>query len=68
MKEGTNNKTLDIILFACSRGVGNSLLHCSRPKGMKVIRAFDDDVTSKQLYVTNFSSQIPPLYAVKKGE
>ena len=32
VKEGHNNKNLDIILFAYSRGVRKSLFRCSRPK------------------------------------
>ena len=34
VKEGTNNKTLDVILFACSREVGKSY---SRPKNTEVM-------------------------------
>ena len=37
VKEGTNNKTLGIIVFACSREVGNSLFRCSKPKDMGVM-------------------------------
>ena len=31
VKEGTNDKTLDITLFARSRAVGKYLFRCSRP-------------------------------------
>ena len=37
MKEGTNNTTLDSILFTYSRGAGKYLFHCSRPKDMQVM-------------------------------
>ena len=36
VKEGTNNKTLDIILFACSRGVGNSWFRGVGPRIRKL--------------------------------
>ena len=35
VKEG--NKSLNIILFAYSRGAGKSLFRGSRPKGMRVV-------------------------------
>ena len=37
VKEGSNNKNLDISLFAYSKGVGKSLFCCSRPKDTEVM-------------------------------
>ena len=66
MKEGTNNNTLDILLFACSRGVGKSLFHCSRPKDTEVMSICLRHV--EMIVRDRFSSQILPFYIVKKGE
>ena len=64
-QEGTNNKTLDITFFTCSRGVGKSLFRCSRPKDTEVVSICLCHV--KAIVRDQFSLQIPSLYAVKKG-
>ena len=61
VKGGTSNKNLDIILFAYSRGVGKSC--CSRPKDTQVMC-----ICLRHIEAIDFSSQILPLYAVKKGD
>ena len=66
VKERANNKTLDIILFACSEGVGKSLFRYSRPKNTEVMSICLR--MSKRSYVINFSLRILPLYTVKKGQ
>ena len=37
VKEGRNNKNLDIILFAYTRGARKSLFRCCRPKDSEVM-------------------------------
>jgi len=69
VKEGSNNKKLDIILFACSRGVGKSLFHCSTAgTRIRKLWAFVYAM-SKQSYVIQFFFMdfIFKLNAVKKG-
>ena len=58
VKEGTNNKTLDIIIFACSRGGGKSLFDCSRPKDTEVMGVclrHIEVIVRNQFFFTNFT-------------
>ena len=62
VKEGTNNKNLDIILFAYSRGVGKSLFCCRGPNDTQVM-----SVCLYHVKAIDFPSQSLPLYAVKNS-
>ena len=66
VKEGTNNKNLDIILFAYSRGLEDLCFVAVDPR-IRKLWAFVY-VTLNPSYVIDFSSRIFPLYAVKKGD
>ena len=67
MKEGTNNKHLDTIYLPAQEELENLGFVAVNPR-IRELRAFVYDVMSKRSYAINFSSQIFPLYAVKKGE